>query len=74
MNRWPQSWAGRSVWLMLTISACWVAYEIATLYGACRLQESGKIACLTAALFGTYLKVLVLVVAAAAKILSVILP
>jgi hypothetical protein len=74
MNRWPQSWAGRAVWLMLTVSACWVAYQVATLYGACRLQASGKISCLLEALFGTYAKILVMIIAAAAKILSVILP
>jgi hypothetical protein len=69
-----QSWMSRALWSMLFIALIWVLYVLASHYGSCRADGTGKFVCLLVALAFGWLDVLVLVIAAAARVLETILP
>jgi hypothetical protein len=54
-------WARRALWLILTISAAWVLYLLASHYGSCRAGGTGKLGCSIFALFLSGWDVLVFV-------------
>jgi hypothetical protein len=74
MSRLPQSWAGRVVWIMLGISAFWVAYRFGFNYVECRADGTNKGGCVLFASFFTWTDIVVAVTVGVAKILSSVLP
>jgi hypothetical protein len=74
MNRLPQSWPGRVLWLMMAIALCWIAYRFGAFYAECRSMGMGKSGCVLDAIGSTYFVVMANAVSGAQKILTFILP
>lgn len=74
VSRWPQSWLGRAVWIMIGIAAFWVAYRFGSNYMACRADAHEKAGCVVIAFYVTMLQVVTHVVGTVIKIATLILP
>ena len=73
-SRLPQSWASRAVWLVLGISAAWVAYRFGVNYGECRAGGTPKPGCVLTAVGLTYFDVVLHIGIVVTKLLAAVLP
>jgi hypothetical protein len=74
MNGSSQTWKSRAVWLMLAVSACWVAYAFASSYASCRADGTGKVGCVILALFAGWLQVLLHLFTTIIRLITWLLP
>jgi hypothetical protein len=74
MNGEGPSRPKQALWLMLAVSAAAVIFRAAFHYTTCRNDGGGQIACLIAALLGTGLEAVVLIVVTIFRLLKLILP
>jgi hypothetical protein len=74
MSRFPHTWLRRAVWLMLAISAGWVAYKFGSAYSACRTHGTEKVGCVGTAVASAYTDIWLLISTTVVKLLTFVLP
>jgi len=69
-----RSRAAQALWFMLIGAACWVVYLIASHYGSCRADGSGKTGCFIWALVSGGFEALAFAIGTVTKLLRLVLP
>jgi hypothetical protein len=65
---------GQAVWLILAIAACWVGYLVASHYGSCRTDGSGRLGCFLWAILAGAFEALIFALETVVKVLRLVLP
>jgi len=65
-----QNWRGRALWLMLTVSACWVVYVFGSNYNGCRKYGFGEVICLLGTVVFSGAEIFFFVIGTLAKIVA----
>jgi hypothetical protein len=68
------SWLSRAVWLMLLVTAVWVAYVFGSNYMSCRAYATSELLCFAITLFRSGIEILAFVVTTTVKVLRAVLP
>jgi hypothetical protein len=74
MNYIPQSWAGRVLWLMWAVSACWVVYVFGLNYAGCRGAGYGELVCFFVALVVGSVELVFFVFTTILRLIALVIP